>query len=62
MTYFEMQVKVERPNGDREWKSVHATGSNVPYQYAQRDEAMRMLRQCYPDQIYGEDVRLLEVD
>ena len=45
---FEMQVKMKNEEGYYEWRSVHCSGSHEPYRYETREEALKMLRVCYP--------------
>lgn len=49
---WEMQVLI-----DGEWKSIRPTGREV-YRYPDEESARRMLKICYPLQIYGEEVRV----
>jgi hypothetical protein len=60
---YQIQVYIWK-NGEGDWKSIHPTGGE-PYEYTNKDEAMRMLRMCYPDQVsfgeLGKTVRVKEL-
>jgi len=34
-----------------EWRMVRPTGEREPYRFATEEQAARMLRTCYPDQV-----------
>lgn len=56
MRRFEMQVKV-----GQEWESVKPNNGSK-YTYTTEREATEMLDLYYPDQVYGIDVRVKEVE
>jgi hypothetical protein len=56
MKRFEMQVRV-----GKDWESVQPT-SGSGYTYATEQEACEKLDANYPDQVYGIDVRVKEVE
>ena len=55
-----MQIRALTANG-KEWLSVRPTASNHPYTFETVQEALRMLNICYPDQVYGEEVRVIKL-
>jgi hypothetical protein len=55
---FQIQVKIQVAPGQYEWKSVCPTGGQ-PYNFSTQEEADRMLRMCYPDEL-RENVRVIE--
>lgn len=56
---YEGQIRIPDGCGGTIWRSVRPSGIATPYRYATRDEAAKMLRDCYPD-LAPEDRRVLE--
>lgn len=54
---YTMQVKIETEHNKWEWKDVHPTNGPA-YTFATEKEALDMLNMCYPEEIYGEEVRV----
>jgi hypothetical protein len=47
---FGIRVKIYNPHlKEYEWKWVHPSGSNKPYQYEDKYHAERMKEMCYPE-------------
>ena len=49
-----MQVR----NSNGSWSDVSPTGTYEPYKFDTREAAMKRLNRRYPDQVYGEEVRV----
>lgn len=50
MPKFVVQVKYKDKDGGVEWMSVHPTNA-PPYEFETEEEAEKMMRMCYPDEI-----------
>ena len=58
MTY-SIEVYVKQPDGTFEWKKLRPSHGE-PYVFADKAEASRNMRMCYPDSIPGAEVRIVE--
>jgi hypothetical protein len=60
---WEGQVLVRGDLGLLEWVSVRCSGRDgYTYRYPTELKAHQMLRDCYPDQMFGEEMQTIEVD
>lgn len=46
--HYEMQVVMKTLGGSTEWRSIRASGTTIPYEFATSEEAQHMLDICYP--------------
>ncbi len=54
---WKIQVNVGAP-GRPSWKAMRPTGGK-PYEFERKENARSTMEMCYPDSIYGEDVRIV---
>jgi hypothetical protein len=46
---------------DGTWVAVHPSGNPAPYRYETREEALRSVRMCYPDDYRIRKARVMHV-